>query len=121
MKFISSKTHGILDYLVGVVMIASPWLFGFANGGPAQIILVIIGILSLGMSLFTDYELGIIKLIPLRFHLNIDVMLGAFLLLSSWILEFAPVISWPHVLLGLLELGAGLFTSHVVAFKTVVH
>jgi len=36
MRFIPTKVHGILDYVVGVALIAAPWLFGFANvGGPA--------------------------------------------------------------------------------------
>ncbi|MEZ2337391.1 hypothetical protein AB6735_17230 [Mucilaginibacter sp. RCC_168] len=30
MKFINRRTHAILDYLVGIIMIASTWLFGFA-------------------------------------------------------------------------------------------
>jgi hypothetical protein len=33
MKIISTKLHGVLDYLVGIILIRSPWLFGFANRG----------------------------------------------------------------------------------------
>jgi hypothetical protein len=35
MRFISTKTHGVLDYLMGLFLILSPWIFGFANGGAA--------------------------------------------------------------------------------------
>ncbi|WP_419699506.1 hypothetical protein [Mucilaginibacter sp. NFX135] len=31
MKFIKRRTHAMLDYLVGIIMIASPWLLGFAT------------------------------------------------------------------------------------------
>ena len=33
MRFISTRVHGILDYLMGPLLIASPWLFDFDNGG----------------------------------------------------------------------------------------
>ncbi len=38
MKIISRKLHGFLDYLVGIVLIAIPLLFGFAGDGPATYI-----------------------------------------------------------------------------------
>lgn len=43
MKIISTKTHGILDYLVGIILISSPWLLGFADGGAKMWIPVILG------------------------------------------------------------------------------
>jgi hypothetical protein len=33
MKVISTRTHGIMDYLMGVLLIASPWLFKFSRDG----------------------------------------------------------------------------------------
>lgn len=82
MRFINSKTHGILDYLTGALLIVAPWLFGFANGGAAQTVPVVIGIAIIAMALFTDYELGAVKTIPLNFHLGTDVAAGLFLAVS---------------------------------------
>ena len=31
MRFIPTKVHGVLDYIVGIALIAAPWLFGFAG------------------------------------------------------------------------------------------
>lgn len=28
MKFITRKTHAVLDYIMGVLLIASPWILG---------------------------------------------------------------------------------------------
>ena len=36
MRFISTKTHGALDYLTAIVLILAPWIFNFDNGGAAQ-------------------------------------------------------------------------------------
>jgi hypothetical protein len=32
MRIISTRTHGVIDHLTGLLLIAAPWLFGFANG-----------------------------------------------------------------------------------------
>ena len=30
---LSTRVHGFLDYTVGALLIAAPWIFGFARGG----------------------------------------------------------------------------------------
>jgi hypothetical protein len=117
MRFMSSKTHGVMDYIAGILLILSPWIFGFATGGPAQTVPIVVGILIISMSLFTDYEAGAVKKISLNFHLGMDIIAGAFLALSPWLFGFADVIIWPHLLFGLLEIGAGLFTKKVPEYK----
>jgi hypothetical protein len=119
MRFISSKTHGILDYLSGILLILSPWLFGFANGGMAQNVPVITGILILVMALFTNYELGAVKVLPFNFHLAIDIMAGAFLALSPWMFGFADEVFVPHLIFGIFEMTAGLFTRNVPFYKRI--
>jgi hypothetical protein len=110
MKIISTKTHGILDYLMGLVLIASPWIFGFADGTAAQWIPVILGAGALVYSLMTNYELGVVKTIPMKTHLMLDMGAGALLAVSPWLFGFADRVSTPHVVLGILELGAALMT-----------
>lgn len=31
MRFIPTRIHGILDYVIGVALIAAPWIFGFSD------------------------------------------------------------------------------------------
>lgn len=113
MKFISTKTHGVLDYLSGILLIIAPWILGFATGGPAQWIPVIVGVMIIGLSIFTSYELGAVRMIPMRTHLTIDVLTGIFLAVSPWLFGFAETVFWPHLILGLMEMGAGIFTKVV--------
>lgn len=117
MRFITTKVHGMMDYLSGLLLMASPWLFGFADGGAAQWIPVVVGATILLMSLFTDYELSIAKRIPMSGHLAMDVLGGLFLIVSPWLFGFAEYVYLPHVILGVAEVGAGMFTHQVPDYK----
>jgi uncharacterized membrane protein len=111
MKFISRKTHAIMDYIMGVILIVAPWLLGFADNEQATWSAVAVGILMLAMSLITDYEGGLIKAVPMAVHLGMDVFAGLFLAISPWLLGFHSEVFLPHLVLGILEIGAALSTD----------
>jgi hypothetical protein len=111
MKFINRKTHAVMDYLVGIILIAAPWLLGFADNGPAKWSAIGVGLVLLAMSLITDYEGGLIKAVPMSFHLGMDVLAGLFLATSPWLLGYHMQVFLPHVIVGILEIGAGLFSQ----------
>ena len=112
MKIISTKVHGVLDYLMGLVLFAAPWpwLLGFADGTAAQWVPITLGVMMIVMSFFTNYELGVIKVIPMGFHLGMDVLSGIFLAASPWIFGFSETVYLPHLILGIAEVGAGIMT-----------
>jgi hypothetical protein len=110
MKIIPRKMHGLLDYLVGIVLIAAPWLFGFADDGPATYIPVVLGAGALVYGILTNYEFGVVRLIPFRVHLLLDVLSGAFLAISPWLLGFSNKVYLPHLIVGLIEIAAGIMT-----------
>lgn len=68
MRMIPRNIHGMLDYIVGAALITAPWLFGFADNGPATYVPVALGIGALLYSLLTNYELGLVKALPFRVH-----------------------------------------------------
>jgi hypothetical protein len=111
MKIISTKTHGMMDYLMGIILIASPWIFGFATGGAEQWIPIILGAGALVYSMMTNYELGVFKTLSMKAHLNLDLLAGIFLAASPWIFGFSDRVIAPHLILGLLEIGASLMTK----------
>jgi hypothetical protein len=111
MRFIPTRIHAVLDYLTGALLVVAPWLFGFAANAAATWVAIIFGVGLIAYSLFTDYELAASRQIPMSVHLALDAASGAFLLVSPWLLGFAPVITWPHVVIGLLEIGAALTTQ----------
>jgi hypothetical protein len=116
MKLINTKVHGVIDYLMGILLIASPWLFNFADGSAAQGVPVILGLLVLIMSIFTNYEYGVVRMISMRTHLAIDLITGVLLAVSPWIFGFSDYVYLPHLILGLFEVGAAVFTERVPHF-----
>ncbi len=101
----------MLDYGMEVLLILAPWIFGFADGGARQWVPIILGAGAILYSLVTDYELGVARMLPMPVHLGLDAASGVFLAVSPWLFGFADAIWWPHVIFGLLEVGAALMTQ----------
>jgi hypothetical protein len=105
-KPVTTRTHGILDYALGPVLFLAPNIFGFADmEGPAVWVPRLIGALTLLQAIVTRYEVGLVKMMPMRFHLFNDYAAGAFLAASPWLFRFydpANQSLWlPHLIAGL--------------------
>jgi hypothetical protein len=111
MRILPTKIHGFLDYLVGALLVASPWLFDFANGGARQWVPIVLGAGTIAYSLATDYELGIVRALPVPVHLALDVAGGAMLIASPWLFGFSEHIWIPHVAIGAFEIVAAALTQ----------
>ncbi|MCQ0970444.1 hypothetical protein MLD63_08415 [Paracoccus sp. TK19116] len=111
MAKISVRAHSVIDYVVGVLLILAPFLLGFATGGAAQWVPMLLGISIIVYSLLTSYDLSVAKVIPFNLHLALDLVGGLFLLLSPWLFGFAELIWWPHVIVGLAEIGVVFMTD----------
>jgi hypothetical protein len=108
---ISSRTHGFIDYAMGILLIVAPWLLGFADGTAAQWVPVVLGIVMLGQAVMTDYELGLMRVIPFSVHLAMDFALGILLAASPWLFGFSGRVYWPHLILGIAEIGVAAMTT----------
>lgn len=119
MKFISTSIHGIIDYAMALLLIATPWLFGFVDIGthPESVIPIMLAVVITLYSLFTAYEWGAVGWIPMSVHLWIDVLGGLFLAASPWLFGFSDEVYLPHLILGILEIGTALFTKTVPSPK----
>lgn len=101
------------------MLLVAPYLFGFATGEIEQWLPQVLGAGIIAMSLVTRYELSVAKIIPLKFHLGVDVLSGILLAASPWLFSFADRIWWPHLLVGLLEVGVVLMTKRRVEAVTI--
>lgn len=104
MKIIGTRVHGYLDYIVAILLIASPWIFGFADERAAAYVPIGLGIITIVYSLFTKYELGVSPRLNMSTHLTLDVISGFMLALSPWLLSFAETVWIPHVVVGIFEI-----------------
>ena len=114
---IPTRVHGILDYLVGALLIASPWLLGFARGGGESLVPVAIGAAVLVYSAFTDYELGLVRRIQMPVHLWLDGIGGVLLAVSPWLFAFDERVWMPHVAVGVAEIVVAFFTDTIPGYE----
>ncbi len=77
MKIISSKVHGVLDYATVVFLLLSPALFNME--GNLATFTYILGVVHFLLTLFTAFELGMVKVIPFRIHGLIEIAVAVIL------------------------------------------
>ena len=72
---------------------------------------VLLGAGAIAYSLMTDYELGVVRRLSMGTHLWMDGVSGVLLAASPWLFGFAEYVWAPHLILGILEIGAALTTQ----------
>jgi hypothetical protein len=112
-----TRVHGMLDYLLGALLIGAPWLLGFAAGGAETWVPVALGAGVLLYSVFTDYELGLVKKVQMPAHLLLDALGGLLLAASPWMFGFDDRVWIPHVVLGLIEVATAAVTNTVPGYE----
>ena len=91
-RFVPTAVHGVLDYVGGIGLVASPFIFGFANlRGTPVALPIVLGVGLIAYSLATDYERGIpgLKVIPMRVHLAFDFVASAFLAAAPFLFGYS--------------------------------
>jgi hypothetical protein len=91
MRLIATPYHGIIDYAAGAMLIAAPWVLGFAHDTTAGAwISVLAGSALMLWSTFADYEGAVFaRIVPMREHLGGDLLLGLLLLVTPFAFGFA--------------------------------
>ena len=70
MRFIPTRFHGLIDYIVGVALIAAPWLFnfvpegGYAAWGNETMTPIVVGAIIILQSILITIKHRIYTLIP---------------------------------------------------------
>lgn len=118
MRILSTKVHGVLDYTVGGLLIAAPWLLGFVRGGAETWVPVVLGVSALIYSLITNYELGMAKVLSMPAHLTLDFFSGVILAASPWLFGFSEYVYIPHLVLGIFEMIAAVTTDPIPRKET---
>jgi hypothetical protein len=120
MRFIPTKYHAPLDYIVGAVLIAAPWIFGFSDIDEATAVSIVLGAGLIAYSLVTNYELGVWKLAPMAVHNLIDIVAGALLAASPWLFGYGDegAQTWaPFVVIGVAAVFLGLTTKQAGGYR----
>jgi hypothetical protein len=110
---IPTKVHGAVDYATSGALLAAPELFRLKDVRSSALAPRVAGAAGSAYSALTDYELGVVKVLPMKAHLALDTASGALLAASPWVLGYRKhgVRHWlPHTLVGLSEIAVALTT-----------
>jgi hypothetical protein len=81
--------HGLLDYAVGVLCIAAPFLFAFSGDGSATAVAIVAGVLILVIAASSALTTSLIKSIPLPAHVVLDYLVAALLIAAPFLFGFS--------------------------------
>ena len=84
MKVISDTTHGILDYLTVAIFALAPSVLGLT--GFAALVSYALAAIHLVMTLLTNMPLGVLKIIPMRLHAIVEMLVGPVLVVAALVL-----------------------------------
>jgi hypothetical protein len=128
MKISPTVLLAFTNYTMVVVSLVAPWMFGFSADAVATSSVMAFGVTLAAYSLVTEFELSFRRLIPLKLHLALNVVMSAVLVASPFVLEFASAIWAPHLAVGGIVLGMTLFVAFYLRFahparhvRAVVH
>jgi hypothetical protein len=98
MRIIRTQLHGLIDYLFALVLLL-PLITGHGTTGKDTIVFTILGLAIITMSMITDYEFGLIKLIPMKVHLLIDLIISFFIIAMPILFPLENYyLYWPVIL-----------------------
>jgi hypothetical protein len=84
---IPAFAHGVIEYAIGVLLIAAPFLFSF-TADAATAVSIIAGVIVLVIAASTAMTTGLIKSIPVQAHVMMDYVLAAVLIASPFLFGF---------------------------------
>lgn len=111
MKIISDQMHGMLDYLTVAIFALAPSLIGLTD--LAALASYALAVIHFGMTLITRMPLGVVKLIPMKLHALVELMVGPVLLVGGLLVPALPTVSRIFfVVMGLVIFAVWLLSSY---------
>jgi hypothetical protein len=68
--------HGIVEYGVGVLFIASPFLFGFSSAAAPTAAAIVVGLLLLAFTATSALPTGLVQSVSIGVHVTVDLVLA---------------------------------------------
>lgn len=91
-RFVTKSIHAYLDYPVALGLIALPMALNLGQSNPLAFWLsAVTGVAALILTLLTDHETGLIRVLPYSFHLIVDFAVGVVFLAAPLVLGFKGI------------------------------
>lgn len=89
-RFVTKTIHAYLDYPVALALIVLPFALGLGAANPlALYISPVVGVAAFVLTVFTDHHLGLVRILPYKFHLAVDLAVGLLFLALPFALGFS--------------------------------
>jgi hypothetical protein len=79
--------HGAIEYAMGVLLIAAPFLLHF-KADAAVAVSIVVGVIVLAVAASSDGPTSLVNSVPVSAHLLFDVVLAAVLIASPFLFTF---------------------------------
>jgi len=110
MKIISSKAHAALDYLTVVIFALAPTAIGLT--GTSAIISYVLTAVHLSMTLVTDMPFSLVKIVPIKLHALVELVVGPVLVIGALLLELPAQARMFFVAMGIIIFAVWLLSSY---------
>ena len=80
-----TQIHGILDYVTVIFLLISPMLFGMKDG--AAVFTVALATVHFILTVFTNFSLGVFKVIPFKIHGLIEIIVAVALTVVAFLFK----------------------------------
>ncbi len=95
LRVITRKIHAYLDYPVALALMVLPFVLQLGSSNPAALWLsVATGFAALILTVLTDHELGVFRVLPYSFHVAVDALVGVVFVITPFALGFAGIDAW---------------------------
>jgi hypothetical protein len=84
---IPAFVHGLLEYAIGILLVAAPFVFTF-DSDTATGISIAAGVVVLIVNASTAMSTGLVKSIPVAAHVMLDYVLAIILIASPFVFAF---------------------------------
>ena len=112
MHLITTKLHGVLDYMTVGMLVALPRALRWPT--TLKTLMTGMAVSVFGYSLLTRYELGLFRRLPMPTHLRLDFFSAVMTLALALMFRTRSRTAGPVLLgMGLFELGASMMTDPV--------
>ncbi len=92
MRFVTRQIHSYIDYPVAISLIGTPFLLGLGTSNPLALWLsVVIGVAAFVLTLLTNHETGVIRVLPYWFHVAVDRLVGLTFVAAPFVLGFTGI------------------------------
>ncbi|MEW2918943.1 hypothetical protein AB1A64_17905 [Ruegeria sp. ANG10] len=89
-RFVTRTVHAYLDYPVALALMVLPFVLGLGQSNPMALWLsVVTGVAALVLTVLTDHHLGVWRVLPYKFHLAVDLLVGVTFLAAPSLFGFS--------------------------------